>query len=72
MGWACGTNMDRKESSRELTRNPEEKRRRRRFWRRLDDNIKMGIQQIEWEDRDYLSLVEDRKRWRSAVNLRVQ
>jgi hypothetical protein len=72
MGWACGTNVGGEESSRELTRNTEEKRRRRRFWRRLDDNIKMGIQQIEWEDRYCLSLVEDRKKWRPARNLRVQ
>jgi len=72
MGWTCNTNVGGEESSRELTRNPEEKRRRRRFWSRLDDNIKMGIKQIEWEDRDCLSLAEDRKKGRSVVNLRVQ
>jgi len=64
--------MSGKESSRELTRNPEEKRRRRRFCRRLDDNIKMGIQQIEWEDMDCPSLVEDWKKRRLAMKLRVQ
>jgi hypothetical protein len=47
MGWACGTNVGREERSLELTRNPKQKRRCRRFWRRLNDNIKMGIKEIE-------------------------
>ena len=64
--------MDGKDISRELTRNPEERRRRRRFCRRLDDIIKMGIQQREWEGRDCPSLVEDWKKWWSTVKFRVQ
>jgi len=72
MDWECGTNVGGEESSRELTRNREEERRRLRLWRKLDHNIKMGIQQIEWENMDCLNLDEDRKNWRSAMNLRVQ
>ena len=32
------------------------------------DNIKMYLQEAEWEDMDWIYLNQDRKRWREVVN----
>jgi len=32
------------------------------------DNIKMYLQEVEWEDIDWIYLNQDRRRWRELVN----
>jgi hypothetical protein len=34
---------------------------------RREDNIKMGIQEVEW-GMDWIKLAQDRDRWRALVN----
>jgi hypothetical protein len=36
--------------------------------RRWEDNIKMGLQEVEWEGMDLIELVQDRGRWRALMN----
>jgi hypothetical protein len=36
--------------------------------RRRDDDIKMDLQEEEWEDLDWIELAQDRDRWRALVN----
>jgi hypothetical protein len=36
--------------------------------RRLEDNIKMDLQEVGWEDMDWIDLAQDRDRWRVLVN----
>ncbi|KAJ4445342.1 hypothetical protein ANN_07147 [Periplaneta americana] len=58
-----------------LVGRPEEKRsfgRRRLRW---EDNIKMDLREVGYDDRDWIDLAQDRDRWRAyvraAMNLRV-
>jgi hypothetical protein len=37
----------------------------RRIW---EDNIRMGLKEIGWEDVDWMHVAEDRDRWRAVVN----
>ncbi|KAJ4439606.1 hypothetical protein ANN_07734 [Periplaneta americana] len=43
--------------------------------RRLEDNIKMDLREVGYNDRDWINLAQDRDRWRAyvraAMNLRV-
>jgi hypothetical protein len=43
---------------------------------RLEDNIRMDLGEVGWDDVDWIGLVQDRNRWRalvnSVLNLRVQ
>jgi len=51
-----------------LVGKPEGKRplgRPRRSW---EDNIKMDLQEIEWEGMDWIDLAQNRDRWRALVN----
>jgi hypothetical protein len=51
-----------------LGRKPEGKRvlgRPRRGW---EDNIKMNLQEVECECKDWIELAQDRDRWRALVN----
>jgi hypothetical protein len=34
----------------------------------LVDNIKMGLGEIGWDDRDWIELAQDRDQWRALVN----
>jgi hypothetical protein len=58
-----------------LVGKPEGKRPLGRQSRRLEDNIKMDLEEVGCEVMDWIDLAEDRKRWRAllnaAVNLRV-
>ena len=36
--------------------------------RRFEDNIKMDLQEVEFEGRDWIELAHNRDRWRALVN----
>jgi hypothetical protein len=36
--------------------------------RRLVDNIRMDLEEVEWSDVDWIGLGKDRNRWRDLVN----
>jgi hypothetical protein len=36
--------------------------------RRWEDNIKMDIREVGWEDMNWIDLAQDRDRWRAIVN----
>ncbi|KAJ4439605.1 hypothetical protein ANN_07733 [Periplaneta americana] len=54
---------------------PEEKRPLEKPRRRWEDNIKMDLREVEYDDKDWINLAQDRDRWgvyvRAAMNLRV-
>ncbi|KAJ4433880.1 hypothetical protein ANN_16193, partial [Periplaneta americana] len=54
---------------------PEGKRPLGRPRRRWEDNIKMDLREVGYDDRDWINLAQDRDRWRAyvraAINLRV-
>ncbi|KAJ4443978.1 hypothetical protein ANN_05767 [Periplaneta americana] len=58
-----------------LVGRPEGKRPLRRPRRRWEDNIKMDLREVGYDDRDWINLAQDRDRWRAyvraAMNLRV-
>ncbi|KAJ4439480.1 hypothetical protein ANN_07604 [Periplaneta americana] len=58
-----------------LVGRPEGKRPLGRPRRRWEDNIKMDLREVGYDDRDWLNLAQDRDRWRvyvrAAMNLRV-
>jgi hypothetical protein len=47
---------------------PEGKRPLRRRRRRMEDNVKMELREIELEDADWIHLAQDTVRWRAVVN----
>ncbi|KAJ4440065.1 hypothetical protein ANN_08196 [Periplaneta americana] len=58
-----------------LVGRPEGKRPLGRQRRRWEDNIKMDLREVGYDDRDWINLAQDRDRWRAyvraAMNLRV-
>ncbi|KAJ4441567.1 hypothetical protein ANN_11423 [Periplaneta americana] len=58
-----------------LVGRPEGKRPLGRPGRRWEDNIKMDLREVGYDDRDWINLAQDRDRWqayvRAAMNLRV-
>jgi hypothetical protein len=50
-------------------RKPEGKRPLGRPRRRWEDNIKMDLQEVEFEGTDWIELVQDRDSWRALVNV---
>jgi hypothetical protein len=68
MGRACSTNGEKRNAYRILVGNPERKRPLGRPKRRWEDNIKMDLREIEWDDRDWMDLAQDRDQWRALVN----
>ncbi|KAJ4428820.1 hypothetical protein ANN_25813 [Periplaneta americana] len=74
MGRACST-YGRIQKSRVLVGRPEGKRPLGRPRRRWEDNIKMDLREVGYDDRDWINLPQDRDRWRAyvraAMNLRV-
>jgi hypothetical protein len=51
-----------------LVGKPEGKRPHRRPGRRWEDNIKMYVREVGWENLVWVNLAQDRDRWRSPVN----
>ncbi|KAJ4426359.1 hypothetical protein ANN_27173 [Periplaneta americana] len=58
-----------------LVGRPERKRPLGRPRRRWEDNVKMDLREVGYDDRDWINLAQDRDRWRAyvraAMNLRV-
>jgi hypothetical protein len=52
-----------------LVGNPGGKRPLGRRIRRWVDNIRMDLVEMGWDDMDWISLAQDRDRWRALVNL---
>jgi hypothetical protein len=51
-----------------LVGKPEGKRPLRGQRRRWEDNIKMGLSEIEWGGMDWIDLAQDRDQWMALVN----
>jgi hypothetical protein len=51
-----------------LTRKPEGKRQLGRPRCRRVDNIRMDLEEVIWGDVDWITLTQDRNRWRALVN----
>jgi hypothetical protein len=52
-----------------LVGRPEGRRPLGRPRRRWEDNIKMDLQEVGWEDVDWINKAQDRDRWRAVVNV---
>jgi hypothetical protein len=68
MGGPCSTNGEKRNAYRLLLGKPEGKRPLRRPRRRWVNNIRMDPLEVGWGDVDWISLAQDRKRWRALVN----
>jgi len=67
MGRACGTY--RRGSYGILVGKPDGKRVLGRPQHRLEDNIRMELQEVGWGGMDWIGVAWDRDRWRALVNL---
>ena len=59
---------DRRGAYRVVVRRPERKRQLRRRRCRVEDNIKMDVQEVGWWGMDWIDLAENRDRWWAVVN----
>ena len=48
---------------------PEEKRPLGKPWRRWEDNIKMGLQEVECRGMDWITLAQDMDKWQTFANM---
>jgi hypothetical protein len=53
---------------RALVGKPEGRRPLGRPRRRWEDNVKMDLREVGWGGMDWISLAQDRDRWRALVN----
>jgi hypothetical protein len=67
MGRACSTYGERRGTYRVLVKRPEGKIRLGRHRRRLEDNIKMDLQEEVCGGTDWIELAQDRERKRTLV-----
>jgi hypothetical protein len=51
-----------------LVGKPEGKRPVGRPRRRWEDNVKLDLREIGWDDMDWIDLAHDRDQWRALVN----
>jgi hypothetical protein len=51
-----------------LVGKPEGKRPLGRQRRKWEDNIRMDLGEVGWDDVDWIGLAQDRNRWRALVN----
>jgi hypothetical protein len=68
MGAPCNTNGEKRDVYRLLAGKPEGKRPLGKPRRRWVDNIRMDLGEVGWGDVDWISLAQDRNRWRALVN----
>ena len=68
MGRACCAYEQRRDAYRVLVGKPERMRPLERPSCRWEDNIKMGLREVRWEGINWIDVVQDRDRWRAAVN----
>jgi hypothetical protein len=59
---------DRRGAYRALVGKPDGRRPLGRPRRRWEDNIKMDLREVGWGGMDWISLAQDRDRWRDVVN----
>jgi hypothetical protein len=68
MGGACSTNGGERNAYKLLVGKPEGKRPSGRPIRGWVDNIRMDLVEVGWGDVDWISLAQDRDKWRALVN----
>ncbi|KAJ4443541.1 hypothetical protein ANN_05214 [Periplaneta americana] len=75
MGRTCSTYGESRNAYRVLVGRPEGKRPLGKPRRRWEDNIKMDLREVRYDDRDWINLAQDRDQWwayvRAAMNLRI-
>jgi hypothetical protein len=68
MSGACIAYWGKRGVCRLLVGEPEGKRQLERPGSRLDDNIKMDLQEVECGCMDWIEIAQDRDKWQSLVN----
>jgi len=68
MGRPCGRNGGKKNAYAVLLGKPEGKGPVEKLKGRWEDNIKMYVKEVGWEDVGWISLFQDRQEWRAVVN----
>jgi hypothetical protein len=68
MGGPFSTNGEKRNAYRLLVGNPEGKRPLGRPRSKWVDNIRIDLGEVGWDDVDWISLANDRNRWRALVN----
>jgi hypothetical protein len=68
MGRACGRHGAKRKVYRILVGKSEGKRLLGRSRRTREDNSKMDLREIEWDDMHWIDLAQDRDQWRALVN----